>query len=183
MKNGLIDTRWLRGSTEKCPACGSRAVAFDANLTTAGYGPGLAVCRRCKAIWEAFDPAQIWDKSDPHCSFREPCNNCAFRPGSPEQADIEAWKMLLDKLKCGGSFYCHKGVPIEANAEHWFAYPHRVASVDLDGVKITTNIPIRTALRLCRGYLNAWPALRRAFERESKTGELDVIGIVGDPGP
>jgi hypothetical protein len=153
-------------------------------LRAKGYGPGLAVCRNCKTLWEPFDPEQIWDTSDPHCSFREPCNNCAFRPGSPEQADPEKWKLLLDQLKCGASFHCHKGVPIEPGAEHGFAYPTRALVVDVPGVpRIEERVGDKSKLRLCRGYLNAMAALHRAFERESKSGKLDVLSIVGDPGP
>src|SRR5260370_28364593 len=128
-------SRYLRGSTEQCPKCGSRKVAHDPALLQAGYGPGLAACGNCKTLWEPYDRVQIWDKTDPHCSFKEPCNNCAFRPGSPEQADPEKWKVLLDQLKCGGQFFCHKGVPIDPDAENGFAYPTRVLVVDgVEGV-------------------------------------------------
>ena len=178
------NTRYLRGSTQQCPRCGSRKVACDPTLRQDGYGPGLALCLNCKTLWEPFDPAQVWDKTAPHCSFREPCNNCAFRPGSPEQADPEKWKLLLDQLKCGGQFFCHKGVPIDADAEHGFAYPTRVLVVDgIEGVPRTEKrVSDSKKLRLCRGYLNAVAALHRAFERESKSGKLDVLSIVGDPG-
>ena len=130
--------RYLRGSTQRCPKCGCRKVANAPNMTADGYGPGLAFCMNCRAIWEPFDPDQIWDPDDPLCAFREPCNNCAFRPGSNEQQDREEWITLIGSLKQGASFYCHKGVPIETAAEHGFAYPKT-----------------RTKLRLCRGYLNA----------------------------
>jgi hypothetical protein len=127
--------RYLHGSTECCPKCASSKIAYDPTIKLRGYGPGLAVCLNCETMWEPFDSAQIWDKADPHCSFKEPCNNCAFRPGSPEQADPEKWKTLLDQLKCGGHFYCHKGVPIEAGAEHGFAYPATTVSVEINGEK------------------------------------------------
>lgn len=174
--------RHLRGSTLHCPKCGSRKVAHDPKLTFKGHGPGIATCINCKAIWEPFDPAQIWDPSDPHCSFKEPCNNCAFRPGSPEQADTEKWKHLLDQLKCGGSFYCHKGVPIEPDAEHGFAYPSKTISLNVDGKPIEKNVGDVKKLRLCRGYLNAMMALHRAYEREVKSGKLNPLEVVGDCG-
>ena len=178
----MKSARYLRGSTEQCPKCSSRKVANDPTLQHKGYGPGLAVCINCKTLWEPFDPAQVWDKSEPHCSFKEPCNNCAFRPGSTEQSDPEKWKLLLDQLKCGAQFYCHKGVPIEPEAEHGFAYPTRVLVVDIEGVPRTEkHVVDPKKLRLCRGYLNACMALHRAFVRESKSGKLDVLSIVGDP--
>ena len=46
-------------------------------------------CRDCRAVWEAFPPVYA---RDPVCA--EPCDNCAFRPGSPEQADPERWKRV-----------------------------------------------------------------------------------------
>lgn len=139
--------RYLRGSTLQCPKCASRAVFVAADMEFEGYGPGIATCKNCKAIWEPFDPAQIWDTTDPVCSFKEACNNCAFRPGSNEQADREKWIAMLQSLRQGASFYCHKGVPIEPGAEHGFAYPKN-----------------REKLRICRGYLNALTGLRKRIE-------------------
>lgn len=175
--------RHLRGSTQQCPKCGSRKVAHDPKLKSGGYGPGMATCLNCKTLWEPFDPEQIWDTSDPHCSFKEPCNNCAFRSGSPEQADPQKWKSLVDQLKCGAQFFCHKGVPLEPDAEDGFSYPKKTLSVSLDGKQIEKQIGDVTRLRLCRGYLNALTALHRAYLRESKSGKLDVLSIVGDPQP
>ncbi len=132
--------RHLRGSTEQCPKCGCRTVIYLADLEAHGYGPGLATCSNCSCLWEPFNPEQIWDPSDPVCSFKEPCNNCAFRPGSPEQKDRDTWMKLRKHIKANGSFYCHKGVPIEEGAEHGFAYPDSGKN--------------RNKLRVCRGYLN-----------------------------
>ena len=72
-------------------------------------------------------------------SFSAPCDNCAFRPESPEQADTAKWKELIAKLRAGGAFHCHKGVPIAPKSEDGFAYPKHKPE----------------KLRLCRGYLNA----------------------------
>lgn len=148
----MAHKRYLRGSTEQCPKCGCQKVFVAAGMTFRGYGPDIANCQNCGAIWEPFDPEQIWDTDDPVCSFKEPCNNCAFRPGSNEQQDREKWKDLIGGLRQGGSFYCHKGVPIEPDTEHGFAYP------DHD----------RTKLRLCRGYLNALTGLHK----RSATGSV-----------
>jgi hypothetical protein len=65
------------------------------------------------AWWEPLDKALIWDPSDQSASLREPCDNCAFRPDSPEQADTAMWNELIAKLRAGGTFHCHKGVPID----------------------------------------------------------------------
>lgn len=111
---------------------------------TGFYARELAVCGGCGVAWEPIPEDQVWDRSDPHCSLREPCSNCAFRPGSPEQANPEEWKKLIASLRGGASFYCHKGVPLEPGGEEGFAYP-----------KDAAGKPIIAKQRLCRGYLNA----------------------------
>lgn len=132
-----------------------------------GYGPGIACCPNCETIWEPFDPEQIWDTSDPFCSFKEPCNNCAFRPGSNEQQDREEWKTMISSLKNGAQFYCHKGVPIEPDAEHGFAYPTKTARSDIAGPCAPHEVSDVTKMRLCRGYLNALSGFWRSRERSS----------------
>ena len=102
-----------------------------------------AACPNCKTVWEPFEPDQIWDKSDPNCSFKQPCNNCAFRKGSPERNDPHRWAELEDAFESGAAFYCHKGVPIKPDAPNGFAYPERGGKPD------------QKRLRLCRRYLNA----------------------------
>jgi hypothetical protein len=152
-----VKGRHLRGSTEQCPKCGCRKVGFDPALSFKGYGPGIAACTNCSAIWEPFRPEHIWDKDEPLCAFKEPCDNCAFRPGSTEQEDREKWIGLLDSLRMGGRFYCHKGVPIESGAEHGFACPYKEVMVEGRAI----SIPDTSKLRLCRGFLNAAPKLQR----------------------
>lgn len=141
--------RSMRGSTLQCPKCGSRRVGVDMGLEFKGYGPGLATCLNCKTLWEPFLPEQIWDPTDPHCSFKEACNNCAFRPGSEEQKDRAKWIEMIRSLKRGAGFYCHKGVPITATAEHGFDYP-KSGPDQYDTPK----------LRLCRGYLSTLKRFR-----------------------
>lgn len=133
------------GSHGRCPKCKNTTVKSEIlpKEVAQGYGPELALCASCGAIWEPIDEGQIWDESDRYCSLSEPCDNCAFRPGSPEMEDKAKWRDLLAKLRAGSRFYCHKGVPIEPDAENGFAYPHKP-----DGT------PNEKRLRLCRGYLN-----------------------------
>lgn len=123
----------------RCPKCASRRVATIPVPPTEFYATTLEACLNCKSVWEPIDPAQIWDPDDPLCSFREPCGNCAFRPGSPEQADTAKWRELIASLRNGASFHCHKGVPIDPTDENGFAYPKNKAK-----------------LRLCRGFLDMW---------------------------
>jgi hypothetical protein len=125
---------------DQCPKCASRRWGEADQAVTGFYAGTIRVCANCRTAWEPFDPADTIDPDDRLASFREPCGNCAFRPGSSEQADTEKWKETMAALKAGGSFYCHKGVPITPGQGHGFAYP-------ADGRD-------RRKLRLCRGYLN-----------------------------
>jgi hypothetical protein len=103
------------------------------------YGRQIAICANCRTAWEPIEQSLLGTLTDPCASFREPCDNCAFRPGSPEQADTEKWKELVAKLRAGGTFHCHKGVPLDPEGEDGFAYPKHKPE----------------KMRLCRGYLNA----------------------------
>ncbi|HZV56132.1 MAG TPA: hypothetical protein VFF89_00525 [Sphingobium sp.] len=132
---------------DQCPRCASRRTKdIDAPSPNDFYHRIIRGCMNCQTIWEPYDPADTIDPTERLASFIEPCNNCAFRPGSPEQTDVEEWKKTIASLKAGGGFYCHKGVPIDPSNENGFAYPE-------DG-----RNPRK--MRLCRGYLNMWGALR-----------------------
>lgn len=128
---------------DQCPRCGSRAWA-EPRVPNDFYALDTRICRNCATAWEPFDPAELLDpKREPLGAFSHPCSNCAFRKGSPEQRDPEKFEELRAQLGwLAASFYCHKGVPIEPDSEHGFAYPYR------DGKAVTRK------LRLCRGYLN-----------------------------
>lgn len=145
----------LRGSDKCCPKCGGTDVKANARVQFRNYGPGMAVCRSCSAIWEYWTEGQTWDPTDPVCSFSEPCNNCAFRKGSPEQRDPAKWAEVRGYVKTDQTFYCHKGVPIESGAEYGFAYPQRQVTVMIDGRPVTTDVYDTSKLRICRGWLKA----------------------------
>ncbi|KUR80796.1 hypothetical protein [Novosphingobium sp. FSW06-99] len=134
---------------DQCPSCGSRRWLSPAEhgLTPPDdfYSADVRCCVNCQTIWEPFDPAEMLDPArEPLGAFRHPCNNCAFRKGSPEQCDPESFAKLRAQLGWhGASFYCHKGVPVDPASEDGFRYP-----------KDASGNPIRRKLRLCRGYLN-----------------------------
>ena len=129
---------------DQCPRCASRRWA-EPRVPSNFYAIDARVCSNCETIWEPFDQAELLDpKREPLGAFKHPCNNCAFRKGSPEQRDPAKFEELRGKLGwIAGSFYCHKGVPIDIAHEDGFAYPR-----DANGE------PIQRKLRLCRGYLN-----------------------------
>jgi len=146
----------------RCPKCASRKTARAEQPVTAFYSRTLEVCGNCGAAWEPIDRTLIWDPDDPYCSFSKPCDNCAFRPGSAEQQDVEKWKETIASLKAGGQFFCHKGVPLDLTPEgDGFAYPR-----DAKGDVIVRK------MRLCRGYLNM---LKRLWDREAKSGSETAI--------
>ena len=124
---------------DQCPKCASRKHGDVSQDVTGFYAVTIRVCANCGTPWEPFDPADLLDVDEQLSSFIEPCNNCAFRPGSPEQQDKKRWAELMAELDAGGSFYCHKGVPMTPGVGNGFAYPE-------DGKN-------RKKLRLCRGYL------------------------------
>lgn len=131
---------------DQCPRCGSRKwiepAKEGAPPPSNFYSNEVRACINCRTIWEPFDPLELLDpKHEPLGAFLHPCNNCAFRKGSPEQADKEAWWSTMFSLANGAAFYCHKGVPIDPGSEHGFAYP--------EGGQNPRK------LRLCRGYLNS----------------------------
>lgn len=132
-----------KGSVGRCPKCSSTRTTAVFMPRTNFYATNIVKCVNCKALWEPINEEQLWDEDDDLCSFKEPCDNCAFRPGAPEQQDKKRWRELVDGLKSGAMFYCHKGVPINPQAKDGFDYPYR------DGK------PVRNKLRLCRGFLNA----------------------------
>jgi hypothetical protein len=158
---------------DQCPECGSRKWAQ-------GYKemppvPGLdllpkhvRVCRNpaCACIWEFFDEAELLDEGRRYSSFKEPCDNCAFRPGSPEQKDPAKWKELVaglelsDSCQPKGMFFCHKGVPLDLErispTDSGYKYPVDAAG-KFDQKK---NRP-------CRGYYRMISVqLRRVFDAE-----------------
>lgn len=92
-----------------CPKCKSIRVERACLPPTAlSHRPtDYDVCRECKTIWEAYP-----DNWSEDLVGAEPCDNCAFRPGSPEQQDPEKWNALVDQLRMGQAFHCHKGSPI-----------------------------------------------------------------------
>jgi hypothetical protein len=142
---------------DQCPRCASRKVVDVFHPSPKGFfADTIRGCVNCQTVWEPFDPADTVDPEERNSAFLEPCNNCAFRPGSPEQQDVEDWKKTMASLKAGGRFYCHKGVPIDPKNKNGFAYPE-------DGKN-------PRKLRLCRGYLNMWGAMMDKQMKESTDG-------------
>lgn len=130
-----------------CPVCASpRVISL---LRSFSSGARMSGCFDCRALWETIPSGEQYMRDGELMPWMEPCDNCAFRAGSPESKDREKWRELLAKLKAGGQFYCHKGVPIKQDEIDdgfvRFAYP-----------ETAEGQPDKDRLRTCRGYLNAW---------------------------
>jgi hypothetical protein len=155
-----------------CPACRSRRVI---DMPQADF-PGQfkidcdwQACLDCRAVWEPFPAVYA---RDPVCA--EPCDNCAFRPGSPEQADPEKWKAMIDSLKpesssgyFTGRFYCHKNVPIDmTKGPGNFLFPQKPVTMDGEPVRNPDGTIVTTEdiskMRTCSGFLRMfWARLRK----------------------
>ena len=80
-----------------CGGCGSANL-----LMTQDTDCSYAVCQNCLRLQEAET------RADP-CTHM--CDNCAFRPNSPERADPYRWWQIEEAAIEGGQpFYCHKGM-------------------------------------------------------------------------
>ena len=83
--------------TPICGGCGcDNLLLHEADNCT------YAVCQVCLRLQE------VEVRANP-CTHM--CDNCAFRPGSPERADPYLWFQIEEATIIGGQpFYCHKGM-------------------------------------------------------------------------
>ena len=127
---------------DQCPRCGSSHTASFI-VRDAGVHAG---CLDCNTLWEPFDPAELIDPDDPYSSFRDMCENCAFRPGSPERENKGDWDAMIADLRIRGRpFMCHKGTPISFEEGQSHDHPRNP-----DGSHDISR------MRFCRGYLQLW---------------------------
>lgn len=83
-----------------CAGCGSADL-----LLTDGNGTAYGLCRACERLQE------VETRPEP---IRQLCDNCAYRPDSPERADPWGWAEHRARHVEGGQpFYCHKGLPLD----------------------------------------------------------------------
>lgn len=169
-----------RPRDDRCPAClGHRIFTapradFPLHL---GIDSDLQGCLDCSAIWEPFPAIYV---RDPVCA--DPCDNCAFRPGSPEQADPVKWKALIATLKPNGDdwwstgrFYCHKAVPIDmTKGPGNFLFPEKPITADGEPVLKPDGSPAMhwdvAKMRTCSGFLRMCWA--RAAKTATKSDDL-----------
>jgi hypothetical protein len=153
-----------------CPDCKSPRVSRTTLPPTAlsSRPTEYAVCRACEAVWEAY-PAD-WCED---VVGANPCDNCAFRPGSPEQANPEKWKYLVGLLRSGGEFRCHKGAPIRNLNLH--SEPERTAS---GGVIEFDKAWVQHHGRKCAGFMMMVWAMGEKGE-DWFARHIEFIGVPG----
>lgn len=85
-----------------CGGCGATGLILSEKADTT-YG----LCPDCERLQE------VELRADPCAQL---CDNCAFRPDSPERTDPWGWMRMQEKhIEGGVPFYCHKGLPLEFN--------------------------------------------------------------------
>lgn len=138
---------------EQCPRCGG-AMSLRVQLRNES---ATACCWKCDTQWEPFDPADLAVPDSETSSFKEPCDNCAFRKGSPERADPDEWRRLMADIRAGAVFFCHKGVPVSKDPNQSHDHPKRPdGSYDTD------------RMRTCTGYIVARLRDMRSTIKRSK---------------
>lgn len=140
----------MKGADD-CPRCddGGRTIAMKLEHAI------MHGCMECQTIWEPFAVEDLVEPEDPQSSFREMCDNCAFRPDSPERADPIGWANLLETLAAGTPFCCHKGVPIVRG----------VPGVTHDHPKLPNGSPNISKARFCRGWINYNRSVKKRAHR------------------
>lgn len=119
------------------------------------------VCIDCRKAWERLPAGEVFTRDGEMMAFDKPCDNCAFRGGSPERSDPERWQALQESITyAGGVFFCHKGVPFELDPEGGdkdFEYPTvETKPVVVMGQELPASVKHEVdKMRICRGYLNA----------------------------
>ena len=116
---------------DQCPVCQSARIF---NVTEEGADIGDTIYMACldcptetPTIWEQVKREDLSVPNSPLSTFKKPCDNCAFRRGSPERKDPEKWEFLMQEFAYREAmFFCHKGVPLDiskgSNQSHLHPY-------------------------------------------------------------
>lgn len=85
----------------RCGGCGSR------DMTTFKLCDSERLLGRCGNCGRLQDvETRDWPESTP-------CDDCAFRKGSPERADPYRWAEIMEIVERDQPFHCHKGLPFD----------------------------------------------------------------------
>lgn len=125
----------------RCGGCGSRDM-----ITT-------RLCDSQRLLGRCHDCGRLQDVETRDWPETEPCDDCAFRKGSPEQSDPWQWMKIREIVESGQPFHCHKGLPY-----------------DLKTGKYEAPDASKGRVTVCAGWLNAHVAHLRKSEQRA-TGE------------
>ena len=148
----------------QCPICGSSRIcniSEEGLRIDIGQSPVIYMaCLDCPAenptVWEQVKRENLAVPTNPLSMFKACCDNCAFRPSSPERSDPEKWEYLMREFSYrDATFYCHKGVPLDFDRNTSQSHRH---PYDEEG-----NLK-RDEARVCAGWA-AWK-LRAIWESE-----------------
>lgn len=92
-----------RSLPQTCPACGSSSVIWADGTDEA------CACGDCNQLYVPdFRPEPL----------KQMCDDCAFRPGSPERSDAYKWMQIIEAtiIEQQHPFHCHKGLACELDA-------------------------------------------------------------------
>lgn len=109
----------------RCGGCGAR------DMRTTRLPDSGRLVGRCLACGRLQDvETRDWPESTP-------CDDCAFRKGSPERANPYRWAEIMRTVETGQFFHCHKGLPL-----------------DLETGRYDAPDPSRGRVTVCAGWLN-----------------------------
>lgn len=122
----------------RCGGCGSR------DMITTRLCDSKILMGRCNVCGRVQDvETRDWPEA-------EPCDDCAFRKGSPEQADPYRWAEIMEVVERGQHFHCHKGLPHDIESGAYEAPDAK-----------------RGRVTVCAGWLNAHVAHLKRRKRET----------------
>jgi len=125
----------------RCGGCGSRNMLQH---TTSCDGVLHGVCEDCQRFQEV--ETRDWP-------LKDMCDNCAFRKGSPEQADPYRWAEIMETLQTEQPFHCHKGLNANLNPV--------TGTITFDAPD-----PDEGRVTICAGWFSALMAKYKKDERE-----------------
>jgi len=135
---------------DTCPACGGGDVRA---VSAAEAHNGVVMIDGCVSCGKA------WERETRLVPALEPCTNCAFMAGSPEQVDGRFWQIIRNTVEGDGLFYCHKRLPFDAREACATGNALFESHVTDDGKRIT-NAPI------CAGWIRAKLREKRSHDVE-----------------
>lgn len=135
--------------THVCPLCDAHGI--DRHCICEGAG---AITAAQAATWteETSDPVR--ELAPVPKRMAKPCDDCAFRRGSPERDGAE-WPAIVESVAEGEPFFCHVGMLVDSGGRH-------VPPAGFDDEGRPIGAPVCAGWARARRRLAAGTPLRRA---------------------